>query len=76
MKNIKYIALSLLTLGMLSCENDTLEDLRNRGNDNVVLPDLTAGSADFSNYVAVGASFTAGYADGSVFIASQENSLA
>jgi len=75
MKNIKYIALSLLTLGMLSCENDTLEDLRNRGNDNVVLPDLTAGSADFSNYVAVGASFTAGYADGSVFIASQENSF-
>jgi len=75
MKNIKYIALSLLTLGMLTCENDTLEDLRNRGNDNVVLPDLTAGSADFSNYVAVGASFTAGYADGSVFIASQENSF-
>jgi hypothetical protein len=75
MKNIKYIALSLLTIGMLSCENDTLDDLRNSGNDNVVLPELTSGNVDFSNYVAVGASFTAGYTDNGVFIAAQENSF-
>ncbi|BAO75804.1 lipase [Winogradskyella sp. PG-2] len=75
MKKIKYIALSLLTLGMLSCDNDTLDDLRNRGNDTETLPDLTAGSADFSNYVALGASFTAGFTDNGLFIASQENSF-
>jgi hypothetical protein len=75
MKNIKYIALSLLTLGFISCENDTIDDLRNRGNETVVLPELTAGSADFSKYVSVGASFTAGFADGGLFIASQESSF-
>ena len=30
--------------------------------------ELTAGSADFTQYVAVGASFTAGFADGALFI--------
>ena len=35
---------------------------------------LTTGSADFSNYVAVGASFTAGVSDNGLFIASQTNS--
>lgn len=76
MKNIKYIALSLFTLGMLSCENDTLEDLRDRGNVVVEpLPELTAGSANFSNFVALGASFTAGFTDNALFIATQENSF-
>lgn len=76
MKKIKYIALSLLTLGMVACENDLVEDLRDRNNDNDgPLPELTAGSADFSNYVAIGASFTAGFTDNALFIASQENSF-
>lgn len=76
MKNIKYIALSLLTVGMMSCENDTLNDLRDRGNeDNQPLPELSVGDVDFSNYVAVGASFTAGYTDGALFVASQQNSF-
>ncbi len=35
----------------------------------------TAGSADFSNYVAVGNSLTAGYSDGALFKAGQEASL-
>ena len=35
---------------------------------------LTNGSADFSKYVAVGASFTAGVSDNALFIASQTNS--
>lgn len=35
---------------------------------------LTTGSLDFSNYVAVGASFTAGVSDNGLFIASQTNS--
>lgn len=75
MKKLKYIALSLLTLGFVACENDQLEDLRNRGNDTEILPELTAGGADFSNYVAIGASFTAGFTDNSLFIAAQENSF-
>lgn len=39
------------------------------------LPALTTGSADFSNYVAAGGSFTAGFSDGALFIAGQENSF-
>lgn len=38
-------------------------------------PELTAGSADFSNYVALGNSLTAGFTDGALFRAGQENSL-
>lgn len=76
MKQLKYIALSLMTLGMVSCENDLVEDLRERNNPTTdPLPELTAGSADFSNYVSVGASFTAGFSDGGLFVAGQENSF-
>lgn len=76
MKNIKYIALSILALSILACDNDELEDLRDRIRDNSEpLETLTAGTADFSNFVAVGASFTAGVSDNGLFIASQENSF-
>ncbi len=36
---------------------------------------LTTGSADFSKYVAVGASFTSGFTDGALFKAAQENTF-
>jgi len=36
---------------------------------------LSSGSADFSNYIALGASFSAGYTDGALFAASQGNSF-
>ncbi|WP_179343232.1 SGNH/GDSL hydrolase family protein [Winogradskyella ursingii] len=76
MKHIKYITLSLLTLGMLSCENETVQELRDQANQNDgPLPELVAGEADFSNFVAVGASFTAGFTDNALFMASQENSF-
>lgn len=76
MKKFKYIILSFLAIGFLACENETLDDLRNRGNtDTEPLPELTSGTADFSNYVAFGPSFTAGFSDGSVFLAAQENSF-
>lgn len=75
MKRLKYITLSLLTLGLLACENELVQDIRDRNNDDTIVPELTAGTADFSNYVAVGASFTAGYTDGALFIAAQENSF-
>ena len=77
MKPFKYLVLSLLTISFLaSCENDVLDDLRENINPPVEeLPALTAGSADFSNYVALGASFTAGFTDNGLFIAAQENSF-
>ncbi|RZN84696.1 MAG: G-D-S-L family lipolytic protein [Winogradskyella sp.] len=76
MKKIKYIALSLFALGFIACENDTLDDLRDRVNQGTEdLPDLSAGTADFSNFVSIGASFTAGFTDNGLFIASQENSF-
>jgi lysophospholipase L1-like esterase len=39
-------------------------------------PEYSSGSADFTNYVALGNSLTAGYSDGALFIAGQEASLA
>lgn len=62
-KNIKW--LSLVALTVVACNND----------DEVVADQpVTAGSADFSKYVALGDSFAAGYADGALFIKGQENS--
>ena len=75
MKKIKYITLSLLAIGFMSCENDTLEDLRSRGQEEPVeLEVFTQGSADFSKFVSLGNSLTAGFADGALYKISQENS--
>jgi len=74
MRKLKYITLSMLALGMLACENDIVEEARDRNNVEP-LPELTAGEADFSTFVAVGASFTAGFTDNALFIAAQENSF-
>ncbi|WP_347923541.1 G-D-S-L family lipolytic protein [Pontimicrobium sp. SW4] len=71
--NTKYIWLLLICLGFVAC-NDP-EDFIDPVEPEVVLPPLTAGSADFSKFVSVGASFTAGYADGALFNASQQNSF-
>lgn len=38
--------------------------------------EYNSGSADFSNYVAIGNSLTAGYADGALYKEGQENSMA
>lgn len=72
MKLFKYISLCLLAAVFLNCESD-VENFRLATEE--PLPALTAGSADFSNFVAVGASFTAGTADASLFIAGQQNSF-
>lgn len=55
-------------LGFISC-ND-IEDV-DRLEAETDLPELVAGSADFSTYVAIGASFTAGYTDNALFKAAQ-----
>jgi len=74
--NTKYIGLLVILLGFTACNEieDVLVD-NNIDTSTELLPDLVSGSVDFSNYVAIGASFTAGYTDGAVFIAGQENSF-
>ena len=66
MKNyIKY--LPFLALGIISCEPEL---------DNPVdeIGFYSNGDTDFSNYVALGNSLTAGYADGALYLTGQENS--
>ena len=64
MKN-KFILLSVLAIGFASCEPEF---------ESEVNADYTSGEADFSSYVAVGNSLTAGYMDGTVSKGSQMNS--
>jgi hypothetical protein len=78
MKKIIYLILSVLTVGLMACENEELQEqranLNNVDSGGEILPELTSGGLDFSNYIAVGPSFSAGQSDGSVFLASQNNS--
>jgi len=61
----KFLAIGL-AFGILSCEPEL---------DNPVDEiDFTSGTADFSNYIAVGNSLTAGFADSALYITGQENS--
>lgn len=73
MKNFKYIFLASSLLFLTNCSDPEDVDLNPIIEE--VLPDVTAGSADFSNFVALGNSLTAGFTDGALFRASQENSL-
>ena len=73
MKNIKYIVLASSLLFFTNCNDPEDVDLNPIIEE--VLPNLTAGSADFSNYVSLGNSLSAGFTDGSLFRASQENSF-
>lgn len=68
MKKTIYITLiGLLTLGFVGCEAEFENPVTDEGF-------YTSGDADFSNYVSVGNSLTAGYADGALYITGQENS--
>jgi len=67
MKNyIKYMALSAVLL--TACETELDNPIEDGGF-------YSSGSADFSNYVAVGNSLTSGYADGALYISGQQNSF-
>ena len=66
----KFIALSFLAFGFLACESDDSNDETMEA-----AVELSAGNANFSNYVAIGASFTAGVSDGTLFRAAQDNSF-
>ncbi|WP_103069294.1 SGNH/GDSL hydrolase family protein [Aquimarina sediminis] len=59
----------LLVFGCISCESD---DDVSAADEEIV---ITSGNADFSKYVSLGNSLTAGFTDGALFIAGQENSM-
>ena len=61
-KNIKWLL--LVSLSFVACNNN---------DDTTADAPATAGSADFSKYVALGDSFAAGYSDGALFKKGQEN---
>lgn len=77
MKNIKYVSLLLAFTGFVACNEpeDVLKGTNIEPKVEVELPQLATGSADFSTYVAVGNSLTAGFSDGALFKATQENSF-
>lgn len=71
----KFIWMLGLSIAITSCDvNNELPEILD-GSETGENIALNAGSADFSNYIAVGASFTAGYTDGALFKAGQENSF-
>ena len=73
MKKIKHIFLLTLLAGFTACDvNNELDEIPA---DVIIYEDATSGAADFSNYVALGASFSAGFSDGSLFLAAQSQSF-
>jgi hypothetical protein len=74
MKNLKYLYISLGVLAFTACNDPEDVDLEPEIMAEE-LPVLTAGSADFSNYVSLGNSLTAGFTDGALFQASQTLSI-
>ncbi|KQC30875.1 SGNH/GDSL hydrolase family protein [Flagellimonas eckloniae] len=75
MKNSKYFVLALTTVFVVACNELEDVDISSQNEVQVELPELTAGSVDFSNYVSLGNSLTAGFTDGALFQASQSFSL-
>ena len=62
-----------LAVGFTACDiNNELDEIPA---EVVVLPEPNPGTADFSNYVAIGNSLTAGFSDGALFQISQINSF-
>jgi len=68
-KNYKWLFLVALTLTACSSDDDPVAD----ANSSDGLP-LTAGTANFSKFVALGNSLTAGFSDNALFIEGQKGS--
>ncbi|OBX21394.1 hypothetical protein LX77_02132 [Gelidibacter algens] len=71
MKNIKYLLLSSILVVFTACSEDEYD----YNPTPEPLPELTAGSADFTTYVSVGNSLTSGFTDNALFIAGQKSSF-
>jgi len=72
-KKYKYILIVLISFAFVACEID--DTIVPNLPPEAVLPQLDKNGVDFSNYVALGASFTAGFTDGALFKAGQQNSF-
>ena len=73
MNTYKYLGLFLFSLSIISCDvNNELDAIPAELAAEVA---LNTNGLDFSKYVSIGASFTAGYTDGAMFKAAQENSF-
>ena len=69
---IKYIWFLAFIMGISACnDKEDFEMIEVEAE----LPPATPGSADFTNFVALGSSYTAGFSDGALFSASQNFSL-
>jgi lysophospholipase L1-like esterase len=68
-KNFKWLVLVSLTFVACDSSDDFVADPNSTDGS-----PLSAGSADFSKYVALGDSFAAGFSDNALFIAGQEGS--
>ncbi len=66
-KNLKYLA--FVSLSLVACSSDD-------DSGTVVEVPITSGEADFTKYVALGNSLTAGFSDNALFKEGQENSFA
>lgn len=78
MKNIYKSSLSVLLASALILSCDGIEDslVSDRLEDNpVATVEATPGTADFSRYVAIGNSLTAGFMDAALYSSGQANSL-
>ncbi len=79
MKNFYKSTLCILIVGSLiiSCEGigDSLVDDRLEENPLPTPATYSAGTADFSNYVSIGNSLTAGYMDGALYTSGQSQSF-
>lgn len=68
-KNFKWLLLVSLTFVACNSEDEPFVDPNSTDGS-----PLTAGTADFSKYVSLGNSLTAGYSDNALFVAGQEGS--
>jgi len=71
MKKNKFIYIALCSIGFIACEPDFDQELAD-----TPPPVSQSGEADFSNYIALGNSLTAGFADNALYRSGQENSFA
>jgi hypothetical protein len=76
MKKIKYIGLTLsFLLSLGACQQDTIDLIEPETPTDTSCETATAGTADFSKFVAIGNSFVAGVQGGALFTEGQNNSL-
>ena len=79
MKFLNKLVLFFICFGVVivSCDGqeDSLIDDRLDDNPLPTAPTFSAGTADFSKFVAIGNSLTAGFQDGALYNAGQANSL-